>query len=68
VRGKSDKIDASRIAAYGYQKKTTFLQNPPPARNSKDHSYLCNQGTFGKTKGWLINAVKRIQEYRPVAK
>ena len=64
VRGKSDKIDASRIAAYGYEKKDKLSAEPPTSKELQRLQLLyATRERLVKQKVGLINAVK---EYRNV--
>jgi transposase len=62
VRGKSDKIDASRIAAYGYEKKDKLCAEPPIGKELQRLQLLyATRGRLVKQKAGLINAVKEYK-------
>lgn len=64
VRGKSDKIDASRIAAYGNEKKDKLSAEPPTSKELQRLQLLyATRERLVKQKVGLINAVK---EYRNI--
>lgn len=64
VRGKSDKIDASRIAAYGYEKKDKLAAEPPTSKELQRLQLLyATRERLVKQKVGLLNAVK---EYRNI--
>ena len=64
VRGKSDKIDACRIAAYGYEKKDKLSAELPSSKELQRLQLLhATRERLVKQKVGLMNAVK---EYRNI--
>lgn len=64
VRGKSDKIDAARIAAYGFEKRNKLSGEPPNNHRLKDLKMLYStRDRLVKSRAGLLNAVK---EYRHI--
>ena len=64
VRGKSDKIDARRIAEYGYEKRSKLVAEIPASNELKRLALLyATRQRLVKQKTALLNAVK---EYRNI--
>jgi transposase len=64
VRGKTDKVDAARIAAYGYEKKDKLIANVPVSESLKRLQMLhSTREILVKQKAALICSVK---EYRNI--
>jgi len=64
IRGKSDKIDARRIASYGFEKRDTLLPERATSKELKRLQLLYStRERLVKQRAGLINAVK---EYRSI--
>ena len=62
VRGKTDKLDAARVAEYGYEKKNKLIANGPLNKDLKRLQMLhSTYRRFVRHRAALINALK---EYR----
>jgi transposase len=62
VRGKSDKIDARRIAEYGYEKKNRLIAEMPVCRELQRLQFLhSTRERLVKQKTALLNALKEYQ-------
>jgi len=62
VRGKTDKLDAARVAEYGYEKKNRLIVNEPLSNDLKGLQMLhSTYQRFIRHRAALINALK---EYR----
>jgi transposase len=62
VRGKTDKLDAARVAEYGYEKKSKLIVNEPLSNDLKRLQMLhSTYQRFVRHRAALINALK---EYR----
>jgi transposase len=62
VRGKTDKLDAARVAEYGYEKKNRLIVNEPLSNDLKRLQMLhSTYQRFVRHRAALINALK---EYR----
>jgi transposase len=68
-RGKSDKIDAKRIARYGYEKQDILTNEP---RASKEHQRLqllsATRERLVRHKAAMLNAIKEYQNIGLLAK